>query len=121
MRKAVAINEKRLVELCHQIRQLSQLTPTERRDTLEILLKEIDILRVAHVENLLCIRHTMELRKYKNHSSVYRIVERRNDLHVFKICCRDYFSREELVKQPGIRPHRTGTEKKVKVGMGGAK
>lgn len=109
--KAAAIDDKKLLALCLRIRQLKSLSVKERRLIVETLLKEIDLIKIDHVENLCCIHHAMELRKYKNHSSVYRTVPR-NGVHIFKVCCRDFFARAELAALPV-----KGEKKRIKVGM----
>jgi len=112
--KAAAIDDERLIEFCNRIRQLSQFSPRERRRIVEILLREVDLVRLEHTENLLCIRHTMEARGYASHSTVYKSASRGN-LHVFRVCCRDFFDKEEIAALPvkGL----TWRKPRVKVGL----
>jgi len=112
--KSASINDAELLKLCDRIRQLTQLPLKERRAILEVILKEIDLVRREHHEQLVCIAHAKELRGYKNHSTIYRTTSRGN-LHVYRCCCRDFFDRAELMALPVKGT--THKKAKIKVGM----
>lgn len=117
---SAAIDDQKLIEFCQRIRQLPQLMPVEKREVLEILLREVDLVRQEDTEALLCVRHAIEARGYAHglsHSNLYRLISRESrSMKVYRICCRDYFSRRELESQP---PPSKRSVAKVRVGMKG--
>jgi hypothetical protein len=96
--RALSIDKKRLLLICNFIRQLKTLPVKERRSLVDALLKEVGVLQ-ADSERLLCVKHCKEARTYASHASVYRALMNAG-VHRYSICCRDFFSKDEISRLP---------------------
>src|SRR5258708_2528929 len=111
---STSIDLTKLNELIQALRQ-SKLPPKERRKLIEEFLTVIDVIKRVDVEGLVCIKHVLDIRGWRNRSSVYRSADRLK-LHHFQVCCREFFSKEEIERAPK-NTGKTGGVRKVRVGM----
>ncbi len=112
--EVASIDLKLLEQLILTLRR-SKLSPHERRRLINEFLQAVDVIKIEDQERLVCIKCAMEIRGYKNHSSIYRSGDRHR-LHTFTVCCRTFYARAEIEvarKSKGT----TGRIKQVKVGI----
>lgn len=95
-----SIDDKKLLQLTRKLRQLKTIPPNVKRELVDAILRECDIIRRADIENLICLKHATELAGYKHTSSLFRLAEQ-GRLAVFSPCHKDYaclFDRKEIEK-----------------------
>lgn len=97
-RKAAEINDAALLELCRRIRKLKRLTMAERREAIEILLREIDIVRINTCENLICFKHVQELKGWSSRATLKRGTPRWG-YSLYRVCCHTYYDRKQIEKR----------------------
>ena len=112
---SASIDQTKLNALIVTLRQ-SSLPLKERLKLIEDFLRVTDIIRQRDTsEQLVCIKHALEVTGHANHSSLYRRGPRLG-IKIFRVCCRDFFDKAELETVPRNKGTR-GRQKQVKVGM----
>ena len=104
--RATSINNKKLLQLTRKLRGLKSISGKVKRELVDEILKECDIIRRTDIENLICLKHATQLSGYKNASSLFRLAER-GRLTVYSPCHKDYaclFDRKEIEKLVPPRP-----------------
>jgi hypothetical protein len=100
LRKSASIDEGKLKQIVLAVRRTAaSMSPKQRLVAVEAILRAADIIQEVDVEQLVCIRHAKELRKYRWHSSIYWLAEK-GKIKPYRICCRDFLSRRELESLP---------------------
>lgn len=98
--RVTSIDDKKLLQLTRKLRSLKSIPAKVRRELVDAILKECDVVRQADIENLICLKHATELSGYKHASSLFRLAEQ-GKLTVYSPCHKDYaclFDREEIEK-----------------------
>ncbi len=115
--KLTSIAIDRLLATVELIRK-SKIDYKLKRELVDQIMKDCELIRRADMQHIVCIKHAKLIRGYASHASIYRAIPRL-PVHVFKICCRDFFDRRELEALPPKADYseRKHSVKKVKVGM----
>lgn len=71
----------------------------DRLAIVEDLMRELQLVAKEHTEHLVCGTHATKLRGYTD-SKTIRTIASRSNLHVYRICCKDFYSRRELERMP---------------------
>lgn len=93
-----AINEKKLKLLVRQLRTLNTIPAKLRREIVDALMKECDLVRRTDIENLICTSHALTLSGYKAKESLQSLAKR-GVIHIYFPCHQgstSYYDRKEI-------------------------